>query len=118
MGLLTGKFHGKRPKVGGTDTRSSGLVWMRYFDRDGAPTKELVEAVESVRALLTEDGRSVAQGALGWCLARSEQTIPLPGCRTPLQAMDNFGVLELNPMDANTVGKIDQLLSELQHSSA
>ena len=98
--------------------RSSGLVWMRYFDTEGAPTRELVEAVELVRGLLSCDGRTVAQGALAWCLAQSERAIPLPGCRTPEQAIDNFGVLEVNPMDVETVDKINNTLSDLQHPVA
>lgn len=114
MGLLSGKYHGTTPKVGENDMRSSGLSWMRYFDSDGAPTKELVEAVETVRNLLTSDGRTVAQGALSWCLAQSERTIPLPGCRTPEQAADNFGTLSLEPLDTETVDEIGEALAELQ----
>lgn len=114
MGLLSGKYHGKRPKVGDNDIRSSGFAWLRYFDRKGAPTIELVEAVEQIRALLTADGRTVAQGALGWCLAQSDKAIPLPGCRTPAQATDNFGVLKLNPMDSKVVDEINNVLSDLQ----
>jgi len=114
MGLLSGKYHGNTPKVGEHDMRSSGLAWMRYFDSEGAPTTELVEAVERIRELLTCDGRTVAQGALGWCLAQSERAIPLPGCRTPAQAIDNFGVLELGQLDMGVVSKINELLSELQ----
>ena len=114
MGLLSGKYNGKRSKVGDNDIRSSGVEWLRYFDREGAPTIELVEAVEQIRALLTSDGRTVAQGALGWCLAQSEMAIPLPGCRTPAQAIDNFGVLKLPPMDSEIVAEINNVLSELQ----
>jgi aryl-alcohol dehydrogenase-like predicted oxidoreductase len=118
MGLLSGKYHGKSLSVGTNDMRSSGLDWMRYFDKDGAPTKELVEAVEMIRALLTEDGRTVAQGALGWCLAQSDRAIPLPGCRTPDQAMDNFGVLARKPLGNETVNAVNAILSGLQHPVA
>ncbi|WP_299149552.1 aldo/keto reductase [uncultured Tateyamaria sp.] len=118
MGLLSGKYHGKSLSIQAGDMRSSGLDWMRYFDKDGAPTKDLVEAVEKVRALLTDDGRTVAQGALGWCLAQSDRTIPLPGCRTPEQAMDNFGVLALEPLETETetetVNAVNDFLAGLQ----
>ncbi len=114
MGLLTGKYRGKTPNVGDNDMRSSGLQWMRYYDRDGAPTKELVEAVEIVRDCLTSNGRTVAQGALCWCLAQSERAIPLPGCRTPKQATDNFGTLSLEPMNAEAVDEIRKALVGLQ----
>ena len=114
MGLLSGKYHGKSPKVGQNDMRSSGLAWMRYFDRDGAPTKQLVEAVEIVRDWLTANGRTVAQGALCWCLAQSDRTIPLPGCRTPEQAADNFGTLSLEPLEPEAVEEIRKALAGLQ----
>jgi len=115
MGLLSGKYRGKSPVVGKNDMRSSGLEWMKYYNDDGAPTKELVEAVEWVRGLLTQDGRTVAQGALGWCLAQSNKAIPLPGCRTPEQAIDNFGVMELNPIDLKRIDEINSVLSDLQN---
>ena len=114
MGLLSGKYYGKSPKVGLNDMRGSGLPWMRYFDKDGAPTTELVKAVENVRELLTADGRTVSQGALGWCLAQSDRTIPLPGCRTPEQANENFGALQCKPLPPATVESIDDILSTLQ----
>lgn len=117
MGLLSGKYNGDYPKIGNNDLRSSGFDWLRYFDRNGAPTKNLTEALDAVRSLLTADGRSLAQGALGWCLAQSERAIPLPGCRTPEQALDNFGVLKLNPMDSSIIAEIHKILSDLPLST-
>lgn len=114
MGLLTGKYRHDSPKAGSNDIRGSGAEWLRYFNEDGAPTAAMIEAVENIRELLTGDGRTVAQGALGWCLAQSGQAIPLPGCRTPEQARENFGVLELEPLAVDTVEKIDSVLSNLQ----
>ena len=113
MGLLTGKYHLARPKVGPNDIRGSGAEWLRYFDKDGSPAKAMTMAVEAARALLTGDGRSVAQGALGWCLAQSPRTIPLPGCRTPEQAKDNFATLAFGPLDASTISKIDAVFAVL-----
>ena len=118
MGLLTGKYRKESQKAGPNDIRGSGAEWLRYFNEDGSATEAMVESVENVRELLASNGRTVAQGALGWCLAQSDRTIPLPGCRTPEQARDNFGVLKFGPLDAETVGKIDSLLSNLQHQNA
>lgn len=114
MGLLTGKYHNTTHKADASDVRSSGFTWLRYFGSDGAPTAELVEAVEQIRALLTDDGRTVSQGALSWCLVQSDRAIPLPGCRTPEQALDNFGVLDLKPMSPDTAAQISQIVSALQ----
>lgn len=118
MGLLTGKYSKESPKAGPNDIRGSGAEWLRYFNEDGSANESMVEAVENVRELLTRDDRTATQGALGWCLAQSDGTIPLPGCRTPEQARDNFGVLEFGPLDAETVGQIDSLLSDLQRLNA
>ncbi len=114
MGLLSGKYHGKTPNVGANDMRSSGLTWMRYFDKEGAPTKDLVRAVETIRELLTADGRTVAQGSLAWCLAQSDRTIPLPGCRTPEQAKDNFGVLSKPVLSKDAAEEIGKIIEDLQ----
>lgn len=117
MGLLSGKYHKDSPKADATDIRSSGMDWLRYFTSDGRPTPDLLDAVEKIRSLLTQDGRSVAQGALGWCLAQSDRSIPLPGCRTPAQAVDNFGVLDLPPMDDALVSDISALVTTFQLSA-
>jgi aryl-alcohol dehydrogenase-like predicted oxidoreductase len=94
MGLLTGKYGPASKPAGKNDIRGSGAEWLRYFDQNGAPSRAFLEKIQTVRALLTADGRSLAQGALGWCLAQSDRTIPLPGCRTSQQAEDNFGTLD------------------------
>jgi aryl-alcohol dehydrogenase-like predicted oxidoreductase len=71
--------------------------------------------VETIRELLTADGRSLAQGALGWCLGQSDRTIPLPGCRTPEQARDNFGVLDIGPLPDEILRQVQAvMLSDFQ----
>lgn len=111
MGLLTGKFHAGSAPVGRDDIRGSGAAWLDYFDADGRPSGAMLDRIARVRDLLTADGRTPAQGALGWVLAQSDRTIPLPGCRTPAQARDNFGVLDRGPLDAATVAQVDALLA-------
>ncbi|HEV7252044.1 MAG TPA: aldo/keto reductase [Mesorhizobium sp.] len=106
MGLLSGKYHSESVAIGSDDIRGSGATWLDYFDAEGRPSPVLLERIARVRALLTDDGRTPAQGALGWVLAQSDRTIPLPGCRTPAQARDNFAVLEQGPLDERTVAEI------------
>jgi aryl-alcohol dehydrogenase-like predicted oxidoreductase len=115
MGLLTGKYRFDSPAAGSNDIRGSGADWLRYFNKDGTPTTAMVSAVERIRDLLTSDGRTVAQGALGWCLAQSDRTIPLPGCRTPEQAADNFGVLECGPLSEDITEKVNELISDVRN---
>ncbi len=111
MGLLSGKYHAASAGHGPGDIRGSGAGWLEYFDAEGRPAPAFLERVATVRALLAADGRTVAQGALAWVLAQSDRTIPLPGCRTPAQARDNFAVLETGPLDASAVAEIDTLLA-------
>lgn len=110
MGLLTGKYNPNSQAHGKDDIRGSSAEWMIFFDPDGAPSKHYMEKVEQIRTLLTSDGRSLAQGALGWCLARSDKTIPLPGCRTEAQAIDNFGVLEVGPLSDEVMSEIAKII--------
>lgn len=43
------------------------------------------------------DGRTLAQGALGWIWAHDPRTVPLPGSRNPAQVSDNAGALAHGP---------------------
>ncbi len=101
MGFLSGKYDAKSLGKDKNDVRASGAEWLTYFDADGRPSKMALDKMAEIRAELTMDGRSVAQGALGWCLAQSKRAIPIPGCRTPSQARDNFGVLNYGPLSVS-----------------
>jgi aryl-alcohol dehydrogenase-like predicted oxidoreductase len=95
MGLLGRRDH-TRPATG-ADIRSSAPEWLRFFT-DGVPTPEWARTVDSLREILTSDGRTLAQGALAWLWARSERTIPIPGFRNVTQAEDNAGALAFGPL--------------------
>ncbi len=107
MGLLSGKYHPNSAGIGSDDIRGSGAAWLDYFDATGRPSPSLLDRIARIKALLTSDGRTPAQGALGWVLAQSDRTIPLPGCRTPAQARDNFAIIQQGPLD-------DRLMAEIQ----
>ena len=51
--------------------------WVGYFDR-GRPAPEWLARLDAIRDLLASGGRTLAQGALGWLLARSPRTVPIP----------------------------------------
>ncbi len=75
MGLLTGKYS---PSTGISvdDVRGQkSPAWMKYF-KDGRPSAEYIQKVNSVREILTAGGRTVSQGALGWLWACSPKTVP------------------------------------------
>jgi aryl-alcohol dehydrogenase-like predicted oxidoreductase len=64
-----------------------------------------------LREVLTQDGRSLAQAALGWLWARSERTIPIPGFKTVQQVEENVGALRLGPLSAGQVKQVSQLVA-------
>lgn len=109
MGMLSGKFSASS-RLGKDDVRAAGHSWVRFF-ADGKPRPETLARVEAVRELLTTGGRTVAQGALGWILARSPQTIPIPGFKTEAQVRDNLGALEKGPLPAAVMAEIAAILA-------
>jgi aryl-alcohol dehydrogenase-like predicted oxidoreductase len=109
MGLLSGKYS-QGQSVGANDIRARKVEWMKYF-RDGKATPEFVRRLEAIRELLTSDGRTLAQGALGWCLARSPNALPVPGFKTEAQIRDNLGALDKGPLSAATMAEIDKILT-------
>jgi len=112
MGLLSGKFTPDKV-VGEKDVRGASLDWMVYF-KDGKIAPEFAARLEAVRNLLTEDGRTLTQGALAWLWARSRRTLPIPGFRTVAQVEENAGALVKGPLQADVMVKIDQALAGLE----
>ncbi|MFJ6168792.1 aldo/keto reductase [Micromonospora orduensis] len=109
MGLLTGSTRA----LGADDVRGRTPEWLRWFT-DGKPTPRWAARVEQVRAALTADGRTLAQGALGWLLARSPRTVPIPGLRTVAQAEENLATLALGPLSPDAYAEVERLLTDLR----
>jgi aryl-alcohol dehydrogenase-like predicted oxidoreductase len=109
MGLLTGKY-GAATQVGTDDVRGAA-PWMRYFS-GGRPAPYGLARLAAVRDVLTSGGRTPAQGALGWLLARSPRTVPIPGIRTVAQAEQNAAALEFGPLTPAQLAEISHLLQD------
>lgn len=103
MGLLTGKFQDRQIPLPDDDVRHG-------WDFQEGRVAEISQNVENLRELLTSDGRTLAQGALGWLWAISEITIPIPGFKSVTQVEENAGALEFGPLSAELVAEIDRLL--------
>ncbi|MGW3350200.1 aldo/keto reductase [Nonomuraea rubra] len=108
MGLLSGKY-GPESRLPMNDVRGDSPAWMTLF-RDGRPAPEFLAMMEAVRDILTSGGRTLAQGALGWLLGRSERTVPIPGIRTVAQAEENAGALRHGALSASELAQIGELL--------
>ena len=78
--LLSGKYRPGGPMPADDDVRRDTPHW-DYFDDDAFPTWSA--RVNAIRAALTSDGRTLAQGALAWIWARSPVAIPIRGSVPP-----------------------------------
>lgn len=109
MGLLTGKYTAAtKPSI--DDVRGEkSPQWMKYF-KNGKPSPEWLQKMESVRDILTSGGRSLAQGALAWLWARSATTLPIPGFRTVAQVEENSRAMEYGPLTAAQMAEIEVIL--------
>ena len=110
MGFLTGKF-GSQSRLPQGDVRAAGHGWVRFFE-DGRPRADYLRRLAEVRELLTTGGRTLAQGALGWILARSPNTFPIPGFKTEKQVRENLAALEMGPLPPATMAQIAELLDD------
>lgn len=107
MGLLTGKYRAGS-QLPASDVRAA-QPWVTYFQR-GRPAPGYLARLEAVREVLAGEGRTLAQGALCWLLARSPRTVPIPGIRTVAQAEQNATVLQLGPLRDAEMAEIAWLL--------
>lgn len=106
MGLLTGKFS-PETRLPQDDVRY-GSNW----NFKAGPIAGRLKTLDCLRDILTADGRTLAQAALGWLWARSERTIPIPGFKTVEQVEENVAALQFGPLSHDQMTQIDQLLKE------
>ncbi len=103
MGLLTGKFKDTDTKLPDDDVRHD------WNFKEGR-LAEIIQVVENLRDVFSSDGRTLAQGALGWLWARSEVTIPIPGFKSVKQVKENAGALAFGPLTEAQMKEIKSLL--------
>ncbi len=102
MGMLTGKFS--------ADTQFPPDDIRRGWNFKDGGQADAMKKVESLRDVLTCDGRTVTQGALAWLWARSEVMIPIPGFKTVAQVEENAGAMNYGPLSDDQMKQIDQIL--------
>jgi aryl-alcohol dehydrogenase-like predicted oxidoreductase len=106
MGLLTGKFT-VDSKLPDDDVRST---WNFTEGR----LAEGLQALDALREVLTQGGRTLAQGALGWLWAHSDATIPIPGFKTVAQIEENIGAASFGPLKADQMREIERVLEKIR----
>lgn len=106
MGLLTGKYdETNRPAA---DDVRRDTPWWTYFDDDAMA--DWLKRLDTVRELLRTDRRTLTQGALAYL--RGLDVIPLPGARTPAQAIEHAGALAFGPLPSATFAEIAELMRD------
>jgi aryl-alcohol dehydrogenase-like predicted oxidoreductase len=89
-GLLTGKFTAES-QLPENDVRS------RWNLAEGEQADQLAR-LDRLRATLTQDGRTLAQAALGWLWAHCGRVIPIPGFKSVQQVEENVAALDRGPL--------------------
>ncbi len=108
MGFLSGKFSADT-RFSPEDVRGAAHEWTEYFE-DGRPKQAFLTKLDGVKEILRSNGRTVAQGALAWLWAKSENNIPIPGFKTMKQAEENAAAMAFGPLSIEQVAQIEALL--------
>ena len=108
MGLLSGKYD-SGSRMNSNEVRGVKHKWVKYF-KDGKPDEIFLKKLESVKSVLTADGRSLVQGAIGWLWTKSDKNIPIPGFKNIKQMEENAGALEFGPLKREQLVEIEKIL--------
>lgn len=106
MGILLGKYNEK------SKVQKDHYLQRVDFSTEGY--KKIFDAVNAVKELMASDGRTLAQTALGYILAKHKRIIPIPGFKTVQQVEDNAIAMELGPLSNKFVEQIESIFSELR----
>ena len=108
-GMLTGKFN-ESTRFSDTDLRHQ-----RGWNLQRGPLATQRGVLEQLREILTSDGRTLAQAALGALWARSDRIIPIPGFKTAEQVRENAGALQYGPLGPRQMQAIADLVASTLH---
>lgn len=104
-GLLTGKY-----------TENYKLAkdhWLSGINLKEGYFAKMKKFANLLKEKLTEDGRTLAQAALGFVWALSETTIPIPGAKNRNQLIENAKALEFGPLSNDVVKFIQESFLEI-----
>jgi aryl-alcohol dehydrogenase-like predicted oxidoreductase len=65
--------------------------------------------LDALRDILTRDGWTLGQGALGWIWGCSPRTIPIPSFTTAAQVEENVSTLRFGPLSKERMQEINAL---------
>jgi aryl-alcohol dehydrogenase-like predicted oxidoreductase len=108
MGLLGGRYDAGT-RISDDDIRGQQPDWLRWFT-DGRPDPDFLARLDTVRDLLTSDGRTLAQGALAWIWAHDPLPVPLPGFRNRSQVDENTQAMASGPLTGEQHDAVERAL--------
>ena len=108
MGLLTGKYR-EGDVMRTDDIRATANPKTDYFV-NGQANPDFLAKLDAVAELLTTDGRSLVQGAIGWLWAIDDANLPVPGARTVEQIEGIAGALSFGALPDAIVEQIETLI--------
>jgi aryl-alcohol dehydrogenase-like predicted oxidoreductase len=100
-GVLTGRWH-RGDLLPDSDRRSDGFADERFL--------RMLDRAESLRPMLTQDGRTYVQGALAWIWTRSVLAVPVPGFRTVAQAEELALAMRHGPLSPEAFGRVAEAM--------
>ena len=106
MGLLLGKYN--------ENSQVSTRHYLHRINFKDERMKSMFSAIEQVKELLKESGRTLPQAAIGYLLAKHESIVPIPGFKNQKQVEENAKSLVLGPLSKKNVKEIDELFSGLR----
>lgn len=106
-GLLTGKFS-ENSKI------ADPQEWRSRIDFAEKDVAEFLKQLDTLRDVLTSDGRTLAQAALGWIWTHSERTVPIPGFKTVEQVEENARAMEFGPLSDEQMAAVSDARNALQ----
>lgn len=70
-----------------------------------------LKLIEALRPILTDGGRTMAQGALAYIWATDPNMVPIPGIRTVDQARENAAAMSFGPLSPELKHEADRLVA-------
>jgi aryl-alcohol dehydrogenase-like predicted oxidoreductase len=104
MGVLTGRWSAQT-KLEEGDPR------VQWFEKEGF--LKALACAQQIAPYMTRDGRSYAQGALGWIWARSPLTIPVTGFRNMEQMQELAQARQFGPLPPDAMQAIAERVASL-----
>lgn len=104
-GILTGKYQ--------NDSKLPANHLLHGLNFSKGRIAKVRALLEEMKDILTADGRTLAQAALGWIWAQNERLIPIPGFTNLKQVEENARTLEFGALAQDQVKQVEQILPKI-----